>query len=52
MATSSKRQRRLWDAYHFPGFRPQLTVRGVFGDPRARVIEFRWNFGDGISELR
>ena len=38
MATSSKRKRRLWDAYAFPRFRPQPTVRGVFGDPKARVI--------------
>jgi hypothetical protein len=38
MATSAKRRRRLWDAYAFPGFRPQPTVRGVFGDPKARVI--------------
>ena len=38
MANSAKRQRRLWDAYAFPGFRPQPTVRGVFGDPKARVI--------------
>jgi len=38
MANSAKRQRRLWDAYRFPGFRPQPTVRGVFGDPKARVI--------------
>lgn len=38
MATSSKRKRRLWDAYAFPMFRPQRTVRGVFGDPKARVI--------------
>src|SRR5713226_4571861 len=22
----------------FPGFRPQTTVRGVFGDPKARVV--------------
>src|SRR5450830_1882124 len=34
----SKRQRRLWDTYTFPGFRPQPTVRGVFGDPKARLI--------------
>ena len=26
------------DAYAFPGFRPQPTVRGVFGDPKARVV--------------
>ena len=38
MATSTKRVRRLWDAYAFPGFRPQPTVCGVFGDPKARVI--------------
>jgi hypothetical protein len=38
MATSTKRQWRLWDAYAFPGFRPRPTVRGVFGDPKARVI--------------
>jgi len=38
MANSAKRQRRLWDAYAFRGFRPQPTVCGVFGDPKARVI--------------
>jgi len=38
MANPAKRRRRLWDAYAFPGFRPQSTVRGVFGDPKARVI--------------
>src|ERR1035437_1134751 len=37
-ANSSKRRRRLWDTYTFPGFRPQPTVRGVFGDPKARII--------------
>src|ERR1019366_7530705 len=26
------------DTYTFPGFRPQPTVRGVFGDPKARII--------------
>jgi len=38
MATSKTRALRLWDAYVFPGFRPQPTVRGLFGDPKARVI--------------
>ena len=38
MANSAKRQRRLWDAYAFPGVRPQPTVRGIFGDLKARVI--------------
>ena len=38
MANSAKRQRRLQDAYAFPGFRPQTKVRGLFGDVKARVI--------------
>src|SRR6266496_1316750 len=38
MTRTAKRSRRLWDAYCFPGFRPEPTVCGVFGDPKARVI--------------
>src|SRR3979409_745706 len=38
MARASKRSRRLWDTYSFPGFRPEPTVRGIFGDPKALVI--------------
>jgi len=34
----SSRKRRLRDAYRFPGFRPVDDLRGVFGDPYARVI--------------
>ena len=34
MATS----RRLTDLFRFPGFRPYATARGVFGDPKARVL--------------
>lgn len=30
-------RRELRDAYRFPGFVPNPTVVGVFGDPRARV---------------
>ncbi len=26
------------DEYRFPGYRPRAEIRGVFGDPRARVI--------------
>ena len=32
------RRGRLRDAYRFPGFRPVDDLRGVFGDPLARVI--------------
>ena len=39
MANSSK-FKRLLDAYTFPGFRPHSHVLGVFGDPKARVINF------------
>ena len=30
--------RRLADAYIFPGFRPPQGVKGMFGDPKARLI--------------
>ena len=38
MAKTAKQVRRLLDAYRFPGFRPQATVKGVFGDPKARIV--------------
>jgi transposase len=38
MATRT-RKRRLQDAYAFPGFRPEATVRGLFGDFKARIIK-------------
>ena len=41
MAAPAKRKRRLWDAYAFPGFRPEGTVRGNFGDPKARILRLR-----------
>ena len=31
-------ERRLQDAYRFAGLRPLATVRGVFGDPKARIV--------------
>ena len=36
------KQRRLQDAYRFAGLRPLATVRGVFGDPKARIIVQVW----------
>ena len=41
MAAAGRRKRRLWDAYAFPGFRPEGTVRGIFGDPKARIVRLK-----------
>jgi len=36
-----RKPRRLADAYSFPGFRPLATVVGIFGNPRARVLQLQ-----------
>src|SRR5207245_6426695 len=36
-----KFRRQLRDAYRFPGFVPVDQVRGMFGDPRVRVVPLR-----------
>jgi hypothetical protein len=33
------KHKHLRDAYRFAGFTPSATVKGVFGDPKARIIE-------------
>jgi hypothetical protein len=35
-----KKQKRLWDTYHYPGFKPKPVVTGVFGDPQSIVVKF------------
>ena len=37
MATLPK-QKRLLDAYRFAGFRALESVRGILGDPKARIV--------------
>jgi hypothetical protein len=32
------KHKRLCDLYHFPGFSPEHTLSGIFGDPRSGVI--------------
>jgi len=32
------KKRGLQDEYQFPGFRPRPEIRGIFGDPKARII--------------
>src|SRR5678809_1294146 len=41
MARISKRLRRLWDTYSFEGFRAEPVVRGVFGDPKVRIVTLK-----------
>ena len=36
-----EKPRRLQDAYRFPGFEPEPTVRGEFGDPKVRLLRLR-----------
>ena len=36
-----RKPRRLDDTFRFPGFRPEATVRGIFGDPKARILRLR-----------
>lgn len=31
-------KRGLYDAYRFPGFRPEIKCKGIFGDPVAKVV--------------
>lgn len=33
------KKRRLRDEYQFPGFSPRAEVKGIFGDPKARIIK-------------
>jgi hypothetical protein len=33
-----RKNKQLWDLYRFPGFSPEHTLSGIFGDARARVI--------------
>jgi len=32
-------QTSLLDVYRFPGCRPRATIKGIFGDPKARIIQ-------------
>jgi hypothetical protein len=52
MAATAKRKRRLWDAYAFPGFRSEGTVRGIFADPKARIIKLNRRSKNVVRRLR
>lgn len=34
-----RKNRRLLDEYRFPGYCPRANIQGIFGDPKARVIQ-------------
>lgn len=34
-------RRSLADVYRFPGFRPSSSVRGILGEPTARILRLR-----------
>ncbi len=33
-----RKKRRLLDEYRFPGFSPGAEIKGIFGDPKARLV--------------
>jgi len=47
-----KQQRRLSDAYSFAGFRAKGTVRGVFGDPDVRIVNFQPRSKNSVRQSR
>ena len=36
-----EKKRGLLDEYRFPGFCPKRDIKGIFGDPKARVIQLQ-----------
>lgn len=34
-----KKSKKLLDEYRFPGFRPLATIKGKFGDKKAKIIK-------------
>ena len=36
-----EKNRKLLDEYRVPGYRPMARIKGIFGDPKARVITLR-----------
>jgi hypothetical protein len=41
MLESMKTFKSLYDAYRFPGFIPRGMLKGLFVDPRARIIRLQ-----------
>ena len=45
-----RKKRRLLDEYRFPGFRPKAEIKGIFGDPKARVIHLKRTQKKGYAD--
>lgn len=48
----TNKQHRLLDTYAYPGFRPQAAVKGVFGDPKVRIVTLCRREKKGLRLLR
>jgi len=35
------KNKRLIDSYQFDGYKPSETLKGIFGDPKARIIQLQ-----------
>jgi len=53
-----RKNKWLLDRYRFPGFYPKATLRGIFGKPKARIIQLirrpknnMWKLWDSMPEL-
>ncbi|MBI2471493.1 MAG: hypothetical protein HYV59_09665 [Planctomycetes bacterium] len=45
------KKKRLLDKYHFPGFRPNAEIKGIFGDAKAHVIRLVRTQKNGVRLL-
>jgi len=47
-----QKKRRLLDEYRFPGFGPKAAIKGIFGEPDARVIKLDRQKKNGLRFMR
>ena len=46
------KKKRLLDEYRFPGFSPRTEIKGIFEDPKARVIRLKRTQKNDMRVLR
>jgi hypothetical protein len=47
-----KAEATTMDTHAFPGFRSEGTVRGIYGDPKARIIKLNRRSKNAVRRLR